>query len=79
MTTEDRGEQGCYVGIDGDGIVVSVCVDNPEHRKDVAKFCADAVKDGLTLGRCKARDLWDKRVELYKPMPKPSVSYEPIN
>lgn len=64
----------CYLGVDTDGLVVSACVDNPEHKKDVAKFVAEAVRDGLHLERCQVGDLWDGTVKLYQPLPSRPLS-----
>lgn len=69
MKDDAKGDMGCYLGVDDKGVVVSACVDNPEHRKDVAKFCADTIKEGCVLSRCKVRDLWEGRVKLYEPLP----------
>jgi hypothetical protein len=43
------GETRCYVGRKDCGCVVAACVDNPEHRRDTARFVADIIKDGLTV------------------------------
>jgi len=61
------GEMLTYLCLDADGLVVAACVDNPAHKKDTAKFLADGVKDGLTIARCKVKDLWEGRVKLYQP------------
>jgi hypothetical protein len=66
MTEAERGEMGTYLGIDAKGIIVAACVDNPEHREDVAEFVSTSVKEGLRLERCKVRDLWEGRVKLYE-------------
>lgn len=41
----------CYVGRKPCGCTVAACMDMPKHKKDVAKFLADCVKDGLTIER----------------------------
>ena len=40
-----------YIGIDENGIVVMAMVDNPEHRRDVAKEIAKALRNGLVIER----------------------------
>lgn len=63
------GETGCYVSVDSNGEVVSLCVDEPEHKKDVARFVADAIEEGCSIQRCKVRDVWDGRVKLFEKFP----------
>ena len=46
----------CYIGIKKCGCVVAACVDNPEHKKDIAKNISDWVKDGLTIERISVED-----------------------
>jgi hypothetical protein len=42
----------CYVAFPTDcRCVAAVCVDEPEHRKDVAKFTAEQVRHGHILER----------------------------
>lgn len=40
-----------YIGIDEEGIVVLAIVDNPEHRKFVAKEIGKALRNGLVIER----------------------------
>ena len=46
----------CYIGVKECGCVVAACVDNPKHKKDIAKNVGDWVKDGLTIERISVED-----------------------
>lgn len=44
-------ERMAYIDRSPCGCVMGAVVDSPEHRKDVARFCAETVKGGGTLER----------------------------
>lgn len=40
-----------YIAREKCGCITCACVDNPEHKRDVAKSIASWVRDGLTVER----------------------------
>ena len=40
-----------FVGIKDCGCVVAACVDNPERKREVAKFVGDLIRSGLRVER----------------------------
>jgi hypothetical protein len=69
-------ERMCYVGIKPCGCVVAGCVDDPQWKKDTAKFVGTMIKEGyevkrvpvgkVTLRRCKCppRSHTERREEI---------------
>ena len=52
-------EHAIYIGKWPDcGCVTAACVDDPEHKKDTAKFIADLIKDGRVVERIEAKS-WE--------------------
>ncbi len=55
-----------YIGVDEEGIVVLAIVDNPEHKKDVAKELGKAVRNGLVIERVESsrvREIFGEKFE----------------
>jgi len=61
MKSSETGDDlPIYIGKWPDcGCVTAACVDEPNHKKDTAKFIADLIKDGRIVERVEARD-WHK-------------------
>jgi len=62
MQRDDSGDKPCYwlkcpecAGMRG------VSVDSPELKKEVASFCAQGIRDGLSVERCTVSDVRDRR------------------
>jgi len=53
-----------YVARNSCGCVSGLCVDSPEHRRETARFVAEAVRRGQTIERCTTEDVRSGRVHL---------------
>ena len=54
----------CYVATAECGCVAGVHVDEPEHKKDTAKFTADMIRRGFVVAR-ESGTAWRERQGLY--------------
>lgn len=50
------------------GCITAVCVDDPKHRKDTAKFVTDLIKRGQVVEH-HPYEAWDKLRPLFKKCP----------
>jgi hypothetical protein len=48
---EKMAESMAYIGKKSCGCIVAACVDNPEHKREIARNLAEWIRDGLTIER----------------------------
>lgn len=46
-----------YIGIKSCGCLVAACLDDPQYKKDTAKFVSDCIKSGYAIERIASKDV----------------------
>ena len=64
LTLEQRGATGTYISRLPCGCVCGLCVDDPDSKREVAKWIAKEIRSGATIERCTVKDVWDGKVAL---------------